>query len=195
MGFTIDPNWQHEVFHEVKRYGGRLRDITEQKAGWEVIEDLLQSYVKAAELAMGSVPAKGGYPTISFHGATAEYWKALSIYTVADKNTDMDLQGVSQYILRMLYDDYVDSTVIWEHTQNTKNTLSVNDDGTVTASGYARTVEEGGTSSWGKEVPARPLFSVLNEGFLTYIREQLRDKKSSTYRFIRKDLKKKGLWT
>jgi hypothetical protein len=199
MGIKVSLDWQGEIFSGVKRYAGRLSDITSEQVGWELIEALLERYVEVAQKAMGSVSARGGYPHIDFEGATPERWKALSIFTVAKKNGINTARLFAytphgQEILKSAWDSFVDSTNIWEYTGSAKENLTVNADGSVTTNAYVERVEKGGTGSWGKQVPARPLFAVLNEAFLQWLKKELRNKKSDLYRHIRRDLKKKGLW-
>lgn len=206
---SLDNDWRRLVRGAVERADVTIRDLARQKE-WKFIIRLLDDYNRAAAVAMGSVMAKGGYPTIDFRGVSVhdKEWKKLSHWTVAFKNgidTEelMHDDGMRGNILGSTWDFYADSTPIWKHEGGAKESLDANYRKGIAgiiggaAQEYAETVENGGSSDWpnAKPVPARPLFSALNEAFYQYVSEQLHDSKSALYTEIKNELKAAGKWT
>lgn len=205
---TLDNDWRRLVRGAVERADVTIKDLSRQKK-WNFIISLLDDYNRAAATAMGSVSARGGYPVIDFRGVSVNdvNWKKLSHWTVAFKNgidtEDLihdDMRGI---ILGAAWDSYADSTPIWEFEGGAEAALDANYRKGIAgiiggnAQEYAEIVEGGGASSWpnAKPVPARPLFSALNEAFYQYVSEQLHDTRSVLYIQIRDELRAAGKWT
>jgi len=206
---SLDADWRRMVRGVVQRADVTVRDLSRQKT-WHFIISLLDDYNRAAAVAMGSVSAKGGYPTIDFRGVSVRdtEWKKLSYWTVAFKNgfdTEelMHDDGMRGVILGATWDTYADSTPIWQHTGNAEGALEANyRKGIAGILGgpeqkYAELVENGGPGSWpkAKPVPARPLFSALNEAFYQYVSEELHDKQSVLFKEVKNELIAAGKWT
>lgn len=207
MSVILGGGWRGQLLDQVKKANATVFQLASSKQ-WDFIISLLDDYNEAAAEAMGSISARGGYPTIEFRSTKVHEaeWKKLSRWTVAFKN-GVDTQALMsadneyrQQVLNDAWSEHASSTPIWAYEGGAEASLEANyrkgQAGIMgPAYGYASVIEEGGQGSWGKkEIPARPLFSALNTAFENHIRQQLSNKKSVLYKEIQREFMARGNW-
>lgn len=160
---------------------------------WPFIVELLTNYGQTIISAMGSLDGFGGDAKITLRGvgmyekSEVSRWPALSPYTMAKK---LGYSSTSQGDLVNIYDAFAASVRIWQYTGASYQAVAAAVQNVkagghfvgIESSPYAAVVELGDPSL---RIPKRPLFTVLNDMLVIYIRRELRSKDSKLSTRIR----------
>lgn len=143
-----------------------LAQIPNYKFKWKI--SLLEDYANEVASAMGSVSARGGYPTINFDGVSGNVkWNALRPYTIRKKLEDRGIE-VKAGVGKDFYSTYGVQTSIWLDTRESQLSVTYTDSfAGIRNSAVVNKLEE---------VEAkRPLFAVANFLILNVIKRAISD--------------------